>query len=257
MLILLILNSGGLNGYGQISITDFGQIDPDYYLFSADSASNRPLMLNVIIANLPQLLISHIYVYYSGLVTCMLLTREYLSYSKHRKGLRVSVPHGAQRSTPWLNVPYRFALPFAAGIALLHWSISESIFLVSVDVNDRPYLFNGTSNKINTCGWSPPAVIVALVLWALLMLGLFALGLRKQIVTGMPLASTCSAAISAACHRSTLEDKDAALKPIKYGVLPDLAEGGRKMVGFSAKDVGPLKAWYVNTCHIIYCRNPC
>jgi hypothetical protein len=51
----------------------------------------------------------------------------------HRKGLRVSEnPRGAQRSTYFLQLPYRYAIPLLIVSSAMHWMVSQSLFLVTV-----------------------------------------------------------------------------------------------------------------------------
>jgi hypothetical protein len=45
----------------------------------------------------------------------------------------------------------------------------------------------------------------------------------RKYPEGMPLVSTCSVAISAACHPPD-EDRDAHLLPVQWGVVPDAQE---------------------------------
>ena len=54
----------------------------------------------------------------------------------------------------------------------------------------------------------------------------------RRYPAGMPLASTCSAAISAACHRS-LDDRDASVLPVQWGAMIHGEEGteGRAKTG--------------------------
>ena len=53
----------------------------------------------VILANLPQALLSYLYLLFNGLLTCMLGTEEWPHYYLTRKPLRVTSPKGKQRST--------------------------------------------------------------------------------------------------------------------------------------------------------------
>jgi len=62
------------------------------------------------------------------------------------------------------------------------------------------------------------------------MLTIIILNSFRTLPEGMPLASTCSAAISAACHRPE-EDREAHLLPVQWGAIPgdiehDELEGG-------------------------------
>ena len=74
---------------------------------------------------------------------------------------------------------------------------------------------------MRTClALSPLALIIGLILVSALVLT----GLRKS-PSGMPLASTCSSAISAACHPPLPEDEDAYMFPVQWGVVGRDAEG--------------------------------
>ena len=66
-------------------------------------------------------------------------------------------------------------------------------------------------------------------------------GLPK-LHAGIPIMSSSSVAISAACHPSQQEYGDATLRPVKYGVLETATERDPKPTGFSAGDVAPLEA---------------
>jgi hypothetical protein len=96
----------------------------------------------------------------------------------------------------------------------LHWLVSQSIFLVSIDFYD--YMDNcsaagqdwlrrvaslpvGDSLRITTCGHSPIAIISVLIIGSLMLIALVGVGYvpyRRE----MPLAGSCSMAISAVCH---------------------------------------------------------
>jgi hypothetical protein len=93
---------------------------------------------NVLVANSPQVLLSAVYFSYNSLFTCMLLGWEWASYAHQRKGLRVSAAprRGAQRSSYFLSLPYRFALPLMAVSGLLHWLVSQSLFIAVIDVRE-------------------------------------------------------------------------------------------------------------------------
>jgi len=82
------------------------------------------------LANTPQMLVSYIYLAYNGLFTSMLATAEWVEHSVPRRGLRVAWPRGQQRATSFLSLPYTYAVPIMAASTMLHWLISESLFLV-------------------------------------------------------------------------------------------------------------------------------
>ena len=175
----------------------------------------------ILIANLPQALLSFLYLTYNALFTCMLMAKEWSAYAHHRRTLRVTCPIGKQRSTYWLQLPYRYGIPLLVTSAALHWLVSQSFFLVRVIVTYEPDLRDKWGGDpmtlISTCGYSPIAIITVIPLGVLLLLVVIANGFRKYSKS-MPLARSCSAAISAACHRPE-EDKDAALLPVLWGAV--------------------------------------
>lgn len=176
------------------------------------------VVLTILLANSPQILLSLLYFSYNGIFTCMLLAEEWSAYASKRRFLRVTSPTGGQRSTYRLQLPYRYAIPLLIGSSILHWFVSQSIFLARVNVIDSNG-FEVPNMQISTCGYSPMALIFAIILGSVvLLLGIFN-GFRKSRVA-MPLAGSCSAAISAACHPPET-DVDASLKRVMWGVVAE------------------------------------
>ena len=164
-------------------------VDPGLYDLS--------LLSVILLANSPQLAVSMLYLLLNGLFTCMLNADEWCRFASQRKSLRVTSPVGKQRSTHYLQLPLTDALPLAALSGLLHWLISQSIFLAQVDWYDD----SGSFEYSNTvCGYSHIAVFFAIIAGSALLLGLILNGFRS-FPSGMPFAAGCSAAISAACHK--------------------------------------------------------
>lgn len=65
----------------------------------------------IIISNTPQILLSMAYFFYNRNLTKMILASEYDNLATSYKPLRVSCPAGAQRSTYYLTLPYRYIIP--------------------------------------------------------------------------------------------------------------------------------------------------
>jgi hypothetical protein len=138
--------------------------------------------------------------------TCMVAMHEYTdSYFKSRS-LRVSFPTGMRRSTYWLHLLYRYGIPLLIASGLLHWIVSESLFLVRICFFDRD------GNPITDCKWctpsnnilillgySPTALMVAIVLEGVMVAILLATGMRR-FKSGMPIVRSSSWSIAAACH---------------------------------------------------------
>lgn len=211
------------------------------------------LICNFLVANIAQAILSFIYFAYNGLFTSMLAGREWSRFATQRKGLRISgVPSGSQRSTYFLQLPYRFAVPLMIMSGLLHWLVSQSIFLVAIeelppsipgqnitgyDQKNIPLSADDYSGYGTlTCGYSPLAIILVIITGFSLMLATILLGCRRY-EAGIPLAGNCSAVISAACHpEGNLGDADAAYLPLRWGVTH--SEGDIGHCAFSAEKVG-------------------
>ena len=127
-----------------------------------------------------------------------------MSYASKAKALRVSSPKGVQRGTYWLQIPYRYGIPLLVCSGLLHWLVSQTLFLVRIDVVDSDGLLSaqlGTMLKANisSCGYSPMALIFLTGLVILTIISIVAMGFRKHKTT-VPLLGYCSVVISTACH---------------------------------------------------------
>lgn len=171
----------------------------------------------VLLANCPQIPVSVAYFLYNNILTTMLLAAEYDGYAQQRKSLRVSWPKGHQRSTYYLTLPYRYSFPLMVAHTLLHWLISQSLFYVQVlpfDARGNPV----PKDQLVACGFSPIAIIFAMSLGGLMVCAILGVGM-KRYKTNIPLAVSCSAAISAACHPPPGGNDP--LKPIKWGEIPE------------------------------------
>ena len=137
----------------------------------------------------------------------------------HRKGPRVSaVPHGEQRSTYFLQLPYKIAFPLMVLSGMLHWLTSQSIFLVSMQEETQYGNFQNSMAEFLTCGYSPPAIL-AVVLLGIGMVIIVSYCGTRTFRGGMPLVATSSACISAFCHLpESAEEIDAAFRTVSWGV---------------------------------------
>ena len=190
----------------------------------------------IFVANLAQLLVSALYFLVTGLIAVMAIADEWSRFLVERKTLRLSSPHSIQRSSYFLALPYRLSVPLMGGMAILHWLISQSIFVIATEA----YFYAGTQateslarireNDAYMVGFSFPGAMLALIIGICLLLWTAYLGLSKKLEgtnmghTGgkfhVPLASSCSAAISAACHRPEVDDA-AHLLPVIWGRVPN------------------------------------
>jgi hypothetical protein len=209
----------------------------------------------VLLANLPQIIISGVYLTYNAIFTSMLTGREWARYAVKRASLRVTLSRPGQRSTYFLQLPYTWSIPLLIGSIMLHLFISQSIFLARIIVyrdgvpmpNSNKLsdlsLYHQSGNVFTSVGYSDNAIIVS-ICWGTALV-LFAL-LVANICTypkGLPLGGTNSAVISAACHLRYGDDdgerveEDIAARRLMWGVT---VPGGMDRTGhcsFTDKDV--------------------
>ena len=218
-------------GFGAINRTAFVDI----------GNQDGKILASILLANVPQLLLSFLYFGYNALWTCMLLAQEWSSYASKRKSLRVTAPTGTQRSTYRLQLPYRYGIPLLVISVILHWLVSQSIFLVVLEA----YAWDGnplpdSDNNHSLCGYSPVAILTAVITGSLALITSIANGFRRYPVNGIPLTGSCSAAISAACHPPAGDDQ-ASRKPVMWGACGSEKDGARDEgidLGSTAYDAG-------------------
>jgi len=196
----------------------------------------------VLLANTPQLLFSILYLVYNAIFTSILMGREWNQYAYYRKSLRVSDPAIGQRSTYWLHVPFQYGIPLMILSGLLHWLISQSLFLVRVEILPNSGSYSAYSAKsltltstLSAVGYSTISIIFVLPVATLAVIGVAICGMQR-FKYDMPAAGCCSAAISAACHPANI-DNTATLRPLMWGEIDTVDESGIRHLSFSDGDV--------------------
>ena len=200
---------------------------------------SRSVMVSTLIANAPQALFSFLYICYNGLFTVMFLARELMRFSvtagRGRKYLRVSDARGEQKSTYFLQLPFKYGVPLLIGSGLMHWLVSQSVFLANISIIPR----DGTKpmqDEITTVAYSPIGMLFMLFLGFFLLVFILGTSLRKLPI-GMPLIGSNSMAISAACHLprgvDQSEREEMVLRPLSWGAVP----GGGKVMDLGIRDV--------------------
>ncbi|KAF5851411.1 hypothetical protein GGP41_004179 [Bipolaris sorokiniana] len=171
------------------------------------------LLGGVFFSNTPQVLLSYIYLAFNALYSKMFVVAEWASYSVERKPLRVTSPTGQQRSTYWLGIPFRYAVPVTVLSGLFHWLASQIFW------------------EISTCGYPLVAIIATFVVVSIIAGGGIISG-NFTLPSGMPLVGSNSAAISAACHPPS-GDIYASQLPIQWGAVTHFGEmdGGGEEFG--------------------------
>ncbi|KAK4211282.1 hypothetical protein QBC37DRAFT_402664 [Rhypophila decipiens] len=215
----------------------FGALTPyTYIVLNLPRHDPDGLIRNILIANLPQLILSIIYILYNGLLSTFLVQREFSRMYKEEnmKALRVSEPDGIQRSSYFISLPLRYGIPLYASSGIMHWLISQSLFLARISAL-TPSGELDKANSFSTCGFSPIAIVIALSFGGLLMLVIVLIGFRSYAGT-MRLVSTNSRAISAACHVLPSDRKDGYLLPVRWGVV-EMRDGVGKCAFSTSPDI--------------------
>lgn len=142
--------------------------------------------------------------------------QEWNNLARYRRGLRVTRPEGDQRSTYFLQLPYKWAWPLIITSGALHWLLSQSFFLVRLDMIDCDGIVVD-SESISACGVSVLSLLIFFIV-ALLLIGAIALAGTRHMQQRLPAAALCSLVISAACHPPKTE-VGPQLKKLKWGVV--------------------------------------
>jgi hypothetical protein len=224
---------GSYNPDATLSLFGWGRgdnTDPDSF------SSNSILISMVAVANIPQVLVSCLYFAYNTVYTSMVSADEWSRFTTHRKTLRTTDPRGLQRSTYWLSLPWTYALPLAAASSMLHWLISQALFVARTEILST----EGVAEPVSymEVGFSPLAILVALLFGSFMVIGMVINGARK--LKGGILVGNNSLAIAAACQRPE-KDFDAYMKPVKWGALVQ-GDGKREKEGhcaFTSLEVEP------------------
>ncbi|RDA89814.1 hypothetical protein CP533_0873 [Ophiocordyceps camponoti-saundersi (nom. inval.)] len=185
------------------------------------------LISSVLLANLPQLLISVIYMLYNAMLSTFLVQREFsLMYKREKhKPLRVSEPIGIQRSSYFISLPLRYGVPLYATSGLMHFLLSQSLFMARVTAF-YPDGTVDTEASFSSCAYSPAAIVTTMVMGVALVLAIVALGFRRYDGT-MRMVGTNSRAIGAACHVLAEDRDEGYLLPVQWGVVEQTGGVGR------------------------------
>jgi hypothetical protein len=175
------------------------------------------------------LLFSTLYFMYNGLFTCMVTAAEWSRLAQKPRALRVSEPKPGQKSTYWLQLPWKYSLPLLAVSVLLHWLVARSLFLVRVTV----FGWDGKEEPdrdISACGYSPLAILLVIIL-VFLSLTVAMLASWRKLCPGIPICGTNSFAIAAACHNEAADYDEAdknlqvVCRPLLWGVTRMAKDG--------------------------------
>ncbi|KAI0110771.1 hypothetical protein GGR51DRAFT_569412 [Nemania sp. FL0031] len=181
---------------------------------------------NVLLANIFQIVISFLYVFYNNILTRQVVADELLRFMppEGKKPLRVSSPVGMQRSSYFLSLPFRFSIPLNIATILIHWLISQSFFLVQAN-----YFAPGSQGVRlpqydRSCrGYSILGITISIAVGLVLMIALLVNSTVRHFTDVPPLlpsALTNSAIIGGLSQRPE-GDVEAYLFPIRLGSIID------------------------------------
>ena len=108
------------------------------------------------------MIVSFLYITFNALFSCMLVSDEWAGYYKTRKTLRVSFPEGIQRSSYFVSMPLRYGIPLTISMALLHWTVSQSVFVVRV-VSHHSDGSVDAGSTITAAGYSPLGIMICML----------------------------------------------------------------------------------------------
>ncbi|KAI0438838.1 hypothetical protein F4803DRAFT_569172 [Xylaria telfairii] len=163
----------------------------------------------LLLANTPQLILSVCYFSYNSLLTQIHVEKEWNAFSLSYRPLRVSYPAGQQISTYRLQLPYRYSVPLILISAVLHWLVSNAVFLY---INEGGYwislggltgfsdAFSVSDRSLIEIGFSPLFFLLlflasfSFIIFPPVFLGLF------KIKGNMVAGGWNSLVVSAACH---------------------------------------------------------
>ncbi|KAH7326306.1 hypothetical protein B0I35DRAFT_422380 [Stachybotrys elegans] len=231
-----------LSAETQNAFTSFNQINSAYVL-----PFGPQRFASAIVAALPHLLLAVLYFSTNALLTLFFLSHELSQFAVPNRftPLRVSTgqPVGSQKTSLYITLPRPVSWVLLFLFSGMSFILSQAVYLISAE---------GEKGWEGTLAISP--LPLAVLLGLLLVLGsiVFSLALRKTDPTptvdggrpaGNPLAlkgGSCSAVISARCHRAATEGEDMTLHAISWGVVGGEAPGA--MAAHAAFSMGPVGA---------------
>ncbi|KAF2023656.1 hypothetical protein EK21DRAFT_118567 [Setomelanomma holmii] len=207
----------------------FGRVSGDHFLSLELPSGGDSILTSVLIVNSPQVVISLLYVLYNGAFT-------------------LTSPSRGQRSTYFLQLPYIWSVPLLTVSILLHWFISQSIFLARVGfyMNGKPYtndfyknddhwipIMPLSGNVFTGIGYSDMALVASISTVVALVVACRLVAGFRTFAKGLPVGGTSSAVISAACHVRYMNEgdrcnEDITEQPLQWGVT---IRGGPDIVG--------------------------
>ncbi|TLD22192.1 hypothetical protein PspLS_08162 [Pyricularia sp. CBS 133598] len=161
----------------------------------------------LLITNTPQIIFSFCYLAINTLFTQLQVEQEWNLYGQSYKPLRVSYPKGGQISTYRLQLPYKYSVPLIAGSILMHWLISNCLYLTILEGDSGfPQSLHGLNTYLGVSeeaaiavGFSSQSILITFLCGCIIALSPLIFR-RRKLKSQMVLGGTNSLVISAACH---------------------------------------------------------
>jgi hypothetical protein len=197
--------------------------------FKPDDTGSSGIVPTLLVANVPQLGFSLLYVIYSNIWSKLLVAHEFNRLTQAKKGLRVSErPRGMQRASHFFSLPARFALPLMVCSAALHWLCSQSFFMVRIDGVDSQGVVD-ENDRLVRLGYSAPGIVALISVSLGMLIATAWIGAFRRM--GTPLHETSmSAVISAACHPGRYE-AEPWLQEVQWGDVTEEADRAESGAG--------------------------
>lgn len=179
-------------GLGQSSIQSLANIQ-------RDDAGSSGVVPNLLVANIPQLAFSFLYIGYNDIFAKIHIAREFNEYYQRPSGLRVSEKRiGAQLGSRFLNLPLHWGLIIMSVSTAMHWLTSQALFPVRVDGVDNAGVVD-LDDQLVRLGYNSRAITALVVVLFLAVLATVWIGWIRRFEVGLGEMGN-SLVISAACH---------------------------------------------------------
>lgn len=113
--------------------------------------------------------------------------------------------------------------------------LSQTIFLVQIETYDRGGVRQEARLK-SGCGVSGLSYVVLCIAFYTFVLVVGLVG-RRRLRLRIPFGASCSLVVSAACH-APFDERDAHLRKVRWGVVPERMFDGESHCSFSSGPVG-------------------
>jgi hypothetical protein len=209
---------------GQADIESLAQIQ-------SDDAGSSGVVPNLLVANIPQLVFSLLYVGYNDIFAKIHIAREFNAYHRRPGGLRVSEKRtGAQLGSRFLNLPFHWGLMILFASIVMHWLASQALFPVRVDSVDNAGVVD-LEDRLVRLGYNSRAITAMIVVLLVVMVATVWIGWVRRFEVGFGEMGN-SLVISAACHPprewNVNEDGEIGSKEVSWGdVTVDGMEDGK------------------------------